>query len=60
MTSPVTYLQEVITELKKVDWPSVKQTQNMTILVIVVTLLVGVYIGGLDYVFSQLMAAVLN
>jgi preprotein translocase subunit SecE len=60
MTSPVVYLQEVITELKKVDWPSTKQTRNMTMLVIVVTLLVGVYIGGLDFLFSRLMAALLN
>lgn len=60
MTSPVAYLQEVVTELKKVSWPSVKRTREMTLLVIVVTLLVGVYIGSLDYLFSQLMAVLLN
>jgi preprotein translocase subunit SecE len=60
MISPVTYVQEVVQELKKVSWPSFEQTRNMTILVIVVSLLVGVYVGGLDFLFSRLVAILIN
>jgi len=60
MVSPVHFVQEVVAELKKVSWPTFEQTRNMTILVIVVTILMGVYIGGADFLFSRLMAAVLT
>lgn len=60
MVSPVVYVQEVVQELKKVSWPSLEQTRNMTILVIVVSLLVGVYVGGLDFVFSRLIALIIS
>ncbi len=60
MVSPVGYLQEVMTELKKVSWPTLKHTRDMTILVIVVSLLVGVYIGALDFVFQKLVALLIT
>lgn len=60
MVSPVAYVREVVQELKKVSWPTLEQTRNMTILVIVVSLLVGIYVGGLDFVFSRIIALVIN
>lgn len=60
MVSPVTYVREVVQELKKVSWPSLEQTRNMTILVVVVSLLVGVYVGGLDFLFSRLVGLLIN
>jgi len=60
MVSPVVYVQEVIQELKKVSWPSLAQTRNMTILVIVVSVLVGLYVGGLDFAFSRLIAFLIS
>jgi len=59
MISPVTFVQEVTTELKKVTWPTLEQTRNMTILVIVVSILMGIYIGSADLLFSRVMAAIL-
>jgi preprotein translocase subunit SecE len=53
MVSPIQYVREVIAEVKKVTWPSRKQTQEMTALVVIVSLLVGVYIGSLDFIFQQ-------
>jgi len=55
MVSPVLYVREVIQELKKVSWPSVETTRNMTMLVIVVSLIAGLYMGVLDYLFQQLI-----
>jgi len=59
MLKVATYIKEVIREIKKVTWPSKKQTQDMTLLVIVVSLAVGLYIGLLDTIFQKLMASIL-
>ena len=48
-----TFLEEAWSELKKVSWPTRVQTRNLTILVIVVSFVVGLYITALDFVFSQ-------
>lgn len=49
------FLSEVIAELKKVVWPSRAQTIQATVLVIAISLIVGLYIGGLDYVFTTVL-----
>ena len=49
------YMQEVTTELKKVSWPSREKTINLTLLVLGVSVVVAVYIGGLDFVFQKLV-----
>ncbi|MBP7700782.1 preprotein translocase subunit SecE [Candidatus Woesebacteria bacterium] len=59
MLKVTTYISEVTREIKKVTWPSKKQTQNMTLLVIGVSLVVGLYIGLLDTIFQKLMASIL-
>lgn len=59
MLSPGKYLNEVSEEVKKVTWPSRQQTMDMTVLVVGVSLLIGVYIGALDFLFQELLAKVL-
>lgn len=55
MNLPITkYLSEVTVELRKVTWPDRQQTIQKTTLVIVVSLVVGVYIGALDFLFTRL------
>lgn len=54
------YLSEVSTELKKVTWPTRQQTIDKTLLVIVVSVIVGAYIGLLDYLFTQVAAIILK
>jgi len=49
------YLKEVKLELGKVNWLSRKETIRYTLVVIGVSLVVAVYLGGLDYVFSWLL-----
>ncbi len=50
----VSYLAEVQDELRKVIWPTKRQTIKMTIVVIVVSALVGSFLGGLDFVFTKI------
>ncbi len=58
--SIVRYFSEVTTELQKVSWPSKEATIQMTILVITVSTLVALYLGGLDYLFTQLMGLLIK
>jgi preprotein translocase subunit SecE len=44
----VDFLREVRVELAKVVWPSKEATFRLTILVIVITIIVGFFIGILD------------
>ena len=55
----IEYLQEVQSELKKVTWPTRKQTMGTTLVVIVLVAIVSIFLGLFDYGFSQLIHAVL-
>ena len=46
--NPVTFIKEVRTELAKVIWPNRQETIKLTLVVILVSLGIGLYIGGLD------------
>ena len=49
------FLDEAYSELKKVAWPTREQVRNLTVLVFVISVVVGVYITVLDLGFSQLV-----
>ncbi len=50
------FLNEAWSELKKVSWPTREQVRNLTVLVFVVSFVVGAYITVLDTVFTALVA----
>ncbi|MBI2022758.1 preprotein translocase subunit SecE [Candidatus Daviesbacteria bacterium] len=60
MTRALDFLKEVRMELEKVVWPTKQQTIKLTVIVIVVTVAVGFFIGGLDYVLTELTKLVLK
>ncbi len=39
-------------EMKHVSWPTTKQTVIFTILVILISLVIALYLGAFDYLFS--------
>jgi len=47
------FIDEAWSELKKVSWPTREQTRNLTVLVFVVSLAVGLYITVFDFIFFQ-------
>ena len=53
------YLSESWAELKKVAWPSRQTVVRLTLLVIAVSLVVGIYIFVLDSLFNTLVEQVL-
>ncbi len=52
--NPLTYVKESKQELEKVIWPSREQTIRFTLIVIAASLVVGIYVAGLDAVFTKL------
>ena len=54
------YFNDTAAELKQVSWPTQKQAGLYTALVIAISLLVAMFVGAFDYVFSQLIGAVVN
>ncbi len=45
------FIAEAISELRKVSWPTVPQTRNLTVLVFAVSFAVGVFIALVDTIF---------
>jgi preprotein translocase subunit SecE len=50
-----TYLKDTLSELRQVRWPTRQATIKLTGIVIGISLLVGIYIGLLDYAFTHLL-----
>ena len=58
--TPVSFLKEVQEELKKVVWPTREEVIRLTVVVIVISIVVGAYLGALDLVFSKAIELILN
>jgi preprotein translocase subunit SecE len=54
--SILAHIKESIAELKHVKWPTKNQVINYTILVIVLSAIIGAYIGALDLGFTKALA----
>jgi len=52
--SRFSFFTEVIAELRKAHWPTRQETLRLSILVLVVCVVVGAILGGLDWVFTQM------
>jgi len=50
-----TFLKEVKLELKKVNWPTRRQTIRYTLIVLGISLVIAVFLGGLDFLFTMLL-----
>ena len=48
------FLYEAWQELKKVTWPTPEQARNLTVLVLAVSFVVGMYITFFDVIFSAI------
>ena len=46
--NPKQFVKEVVIELKKVTWPTRQETIKLTAVVIAISVIVGIFIGGLD------------
>jgi len=51
----ITFFKEVRLEMKKVNWPTRKETIKYTLIIIGVSIAVAVFLGGLDFVFTAVL-----
>jgi preprotein translocase subunit SecE len=49
------FLKEARAELMKVNWPTKKQTINYTLAVVGISIIVSLFLGGLDWFFEYLL-----
>jgi preprotein translocase subunit SecE len=49
------FLKEVVTELRKVTWPTKDELIGSTIVTIVVSSIVAVFIGAVDWVLTTII-----
>lgn len=50
------FIRETIGELRKVSWPTRKEAQNLTIVVLIVIFAMSTFLGILDAIYSQFFA----
>lgn len=60
MNKVILFFKEVKEELSKVVWPTREQTIRYTILVLIVAVAVGIFLGGLDYFLTLLTDFLIN
>jgi preprotein translocase subunit SecE len=54
------YFRETTGELRKVSWPTWPEARRLTGLVLLVMLIMGIFLAGVDYGANQLLNLVLG
>ena len=56
----IVFIKEANAELKKVVWPSRKDLQNSTIVVISTIIIASIFVGVVDLVFVRLLTLIIK
>ena len=59
-TTPVSFLKEVRDELKKVVWPTRDEVIRLTGVVILISIVVGIFLGGTDFILTKLVGILIT
>ena len=51
----IDFFKEVKLELKRVNWPTIKETLKNTLIVISISVAVAVLLGGADFIFKKIL-----
>ena len=54
------FIREVVAEFRKVTWPSRQELINSTVVVITVTVVVALFLGGVDVVLARIVERILR
>ncbi|MBU0636666.1 MAG: preprotein translocase subunit SecE [Patescibacteria group bacterium] len=60
MNKLTNYIKASMEEMKKVTWPSKKETYSYTTLVIGISLSVAAFLGILDFIFNTSIKFIIN
>lgn len=55
MNSIVSFFKDVRFELSKVTWPKKNEVIRLTLTIFIVSAIIGIYVGGLDFAFTKLL-----
>jgi preprotein translocase subunit SecE len=58
--NPLDFIRDVRSELRKVAWPTQRETVNLTVVVIALSVAVGLFLGGVDFLFQELFRYLLG
>ena len=53
-------VRELRSEVRKVVWPTRRETANMTMVVLAIAVALGIFLGGVDFIFSELFRQLLS
>jgi preprotein translocase subunit SecE len=56
----IRFLSEAKAELKRVTWPTPKQTLASTVVVIVIVFIIAIFLGIIDYILAKLVKFILG
>jgi preprotein translocase subunit SecE len=56
----VGFIRDVRSELRKVAWPTSRETVNLTVVVLALSVAMGMFLGGTDYIFQTLFKFLLG
>lgn len=60
MNRAINFFSEVRIELSKVTWPDRGDVIKLTSIVLAVSGILGLYVGGLDFLFTKVLSLVLS
>jgi preprotein translocase subunit SecE len=60
MSNLSNYFKATLAEMKQVSWPTQRQAFLYTLLVILISVLVSLFLGAFDFIFSQGIDFVIN
>jgi preprotein translocase subunit SecE len=58
--NPLTFVRETRAELRKVVWPTPRETWNLTVVVLALSIIVGMFLGAFDFLFQELFRWLLS
>ena len=59
-TTPVEFYKQVLTETKKVVWPTRRETMTTGVMVMIMTLVLGVFFFTIDSIFAAIVKLLLS
>lgn len=60
MKKVIIFLKEIQLEMKKVTWPNRKETINYALIVIFLSLVTVIFLGGFDIIISELRKLIIS
>ena len=48
------FIHDTRSELRKVSWPTQRETINLSVVVVALSIAMGLFLGGVDFIFQEL------